>query len=358
MSIRVMRVTTQPNTPETAIAAVLREDARALEAMDTFAWPDVLVAADRHGVTPLLARRVNGQKGLPTSTTQTLEARLRSAAALAGRQRQEATRVLDALGLAHIDALVIHGEAHAHLLYPASLRARQNTDLIIRETDTRRAEDAMRDLGYHVVSPDAPAGARRQFERHDSGTTYRFEIDDAIGRRPVFAAMASFDDLVNGARPVPALGEHARTPSLVWSLFLACIRCVTPVEIGNRLVWSWDVRLLAERLSEGEWARFWTMAADRQAVNVCERGLSVATEVAGLDAALWQPAQPAAPALRNEPSAAYLAAGLTSAQMAALDARNVRARNSKTGLLPNLATTYVGRAATGLWRSVRSASKA
>jgi hypothetical protein len=68
----------------------------------------------------------------------------------------------------------------------------------------------------------------------------------------VLADLLSFDELRAAAMPVQQLGPSAFAPAPVHALLLACIHRVAHHRDDERLIWLFDVHLLAERFSEAE----------------------------------------------------------------------------------------------------------
>jgi hypothetical protein len=96
----------------------------------------------------------------------------------------------------------------------------------------------------------------------------------------------------------------ARVPSHSCSLLLACVHRLGHHQLHERLVWLYDLHLLAHALDETGWDRFVSTARDRGISAVCRHGLEAA--IARLGTAV--PARVLA-ALRTsgleEPSRAY-----------------------------------------------------
>jgi len=104
---------------------------------------------------------------------------------------------------------------------------------------------------------------------------------------------------------VPGLGPLARAAGPVHALLLACVHPVMHHRNCERLVWTYDIHLLASRLTREEWDRFLDVAIARQVAAICAQSLALArsrldTTIPGHVAARL------AGAGTDEPSAAYL----------------------------------------------------
>jgi hypothetical protein len=97
---------------------------------------------------------------------------------------------------------------------------------------------------------------------------------------------------------VPSLGAHARAPHSLHALLLACVHRVAHHAGDENFLWLYDIRLLAESLSNAEAAEFVMFATERRVAAVCADSLRVAAAATGtrlpvplrswLDRAPWQ----------------------------------------------------------------------
>jgi hypothetical protein len=75
---------------------------------------------------------------------------------------------------------------------------------------------------------------------------------------------------------VPALGPYARAAGPLHALLLACAHPVMHHRNIERLLWIYDVHLLAAPLSEQQFERFAEMAQQKKVAAVCAWGLRLA----------------------------------------------------------------------------------
>jgi hypothetical protein len=92
----------------------------------------------------------------------------------------------------------------------------------------------------------------------------------------VFANALTFDELAAAARAVPQLGDGVRCPSNVHALILACVHRVAHHHNSDRLIWLYDIHLLAGAMSPGEIAEFLEMARVKRLRAICASGLALA----------------------------------------------------------------------------------
>jgi len=225
---------------------------------------------------------------------------------------RELSRVLDAAGDAGIAVLAIKGAALAHTHYPERhLRARGDSDLVIRSHDRQRLADVLQACGY------APAEAvdgtlvtqQAQWERRlGRGLVHTLDVHWQVFNRHAFSGVLSIEELFERSQRVPSLGRHARTPHPVHALLLACVHRVAHHAGVEDLLWLYDIHLLAAGLSEVEAAELVMLATERRVAAVCADSLHAAVRDTGarlprpiiswLERAPWRDAA--------EPSAAFL----------------------------------------------------
>lgn len=294
------------------LASALRGEGSALwrlsQATDLSTAVDV---AARFGIEPLI-RKVLQDRGEWSNVPATVRAAFDAAAhrevAIEALRHRELTRVLAAMGAAGIETLVLKGAAVAHTHYKAAyLRARSDTDLLIRPADRDAATGALETLGYRRrLSVTSDAIIRQAvFERREVSFVHVIDLHWAISNRPLFAEMLSFDELRAGAVAIPALGAAAWCPGPVHTLLFACIHRVAHHDDSPNPLWLYDMKLIAERLTPDDWTRLWSLASDKRIVAVCREGLQLSAQVVGGPALTGQIALSRADD-RVEPSVAYI----------------------------------------------------
>jgi hypothetical protein len=138
----------------------------------------------------------------------------------------------------------------------------------------------------------------------DFGVTHTFDFHWKISTQSLFADLLAFDEIAERAVPLPSLGVHARTASPGHALLLACIHPVMHHRNAESLIWSYDVHLLASRLST-EFDGFAELAVAKRVSEICAEQLRAARRWFGTaipESAMMTLGE----ARRREPSAAYL----------------------------------------------------
>lgn len=293
------------------------------------AWPaglaaaEVLEAGAFHGVLPLLFHHGHSTaawQDWPETLRAGLQEAARLNAALELAQRGETAEVLDALAARGVEAIVLKGAALAHTLYPEPwLRTRSDTDLLVRAADRPAALAALERLGYRrsEAAGGELASSEASFSR--PGTALPVDLHWRINNSALLSSVLEFGSLRERAVPVPALGAHARAPGRVDALLLAALHRAThhqaPMRVdghahrGDRLIWLYDLHLLAPRLAPAQVAELARRAARGRVAGLCLDALRAAQETfatpvpGALAQSLEQDAE------RPEPSMAFLRGG-------------------------------------------------
>jgi hypothetical protein len=361
------------------LAACLRGDAASLAEWST---AEILRAASWHGVTALLERRLDRRPDIPPDLQAALQRERALGGALEMLRRREIVRVLDALGTRGLRPLLVKGSALAYTLYDdPSLRPRFDTDLLVRKEEAAAAEEVMRALGYR--RPAQVTGELVMYQvdysrRDPSGLTHVFDFHWKISNRQAVADTLTFEDLDAGAQPVPALGASARGSAAVPALVLACVHRVAHHSADERLIWLYDIHLLAQGLSSSDVDAFIALSRDRSVTLICADGLLAARRAfaTALPSGLLERLTPADRSPSAEPSAALLTAEPTLANELISDLKAVgwpqRVRLLREHAFPParymrsaymvtnpawLPALYTHRLVRGAWRLLRGAAR-
>ena len=231
----------------------------------------------------------------------------REAAAVEMVRRREIEAVLDSLHACGLRAIVIKGAALAYNAYGDPIaRPRLDTDLLIDESDVTRAREALAARGYAAPPYCDALMSQFQMEKTDDlGVHHVFDVHWKISTQPVFADVLTYADVASRAVPVPALGCAAAALSPVDALLLACIHPAMHHQNAERILWSYDIHLLASPLTRDELRDFAERARQKQVAAICAHALrrSQAAFATSLPAEMISELEAAA----AEPSVAYLA---------------------------------------------------
>jgi len=349
-------------------------------------WPDygedtagreLLEEARRHGLHVLVARRLREPafSNWPPDVRAACDRELRSAAVVEAARRAEIDRVLAALASAGISTLLFKGTPLAYTHYPAPwLRPRMDTDLLVAEADRERAGRALETLGYTRAPLVDGSFIMRQAEYakdSPSGIEHTVDLHWRIGNPQPVADLLSFDELRRRAVPVPPLGACARALCAEHALLVAAVHHVAHHAAGPRLIWRYDIHLVASAMTADELRSFARCAVEKRVARVCASELTAARETFGTRLAVEPGALDAifARADPDEPSARYLGvpgprAGRLLVDLRLLPTWRARAQLLRQHLFPSpsymrqvyghshpilLPALYAHRVLTGIW---------
>ena len=110
------------------------------------------------------------------------------------------------------------------------------------------------------------------------GVRHMIDVHWRISNPQIFASALTTMELRSHATSIAALGNAARAVGSVHALALACIHRVAHHGDEERLIWIYDIHLVAERLTAGEREQFIDLANAKQLTTVCGDGLRVAEQ--------------------------------------------------------------------------------
>lgn len=290
---------------------------------DTVPWPQLGTAPEAfvahcgdEDLTALVHQALCAHdSGWPAEVTSELAAAARAKVSAEMVRARETARVLDALAVAGVRPLIYKGTALAYGVYDyPALRPRNDTDLLVREADRPAANEALQAIGYQTTNLSGGDVLFRQYEfqREDEfGLTHALDVHWALSTQALFADLLSYDQLDAAAVPLPALGPNARALGPVDALLLACVHPAMHHQNDERLIWLYDVHLLAERMTAADWDRFADAATRKAVTAICANALERAAARLGTQApaGVLHRLTTAAAVAGGEPTARYLDPG-------------------------------------------------
>ena len=318
---------------------------------DAAATEAILSFAEVHGVTPLLHEQLHGGTW-PQDILQALRDRAVQQAMWELRHQQLLAQTLAVLDDIGVRPVLIKGTAMAYSLYANPvMRTRADTDLIIPREAKGRTHDALVSLGYERnpgVSGDFVSYQSSYTRQTPDGGAHTLDLHWKINNSEVLSRLFTYDELFDDARPLPQLCAHALGASPVHALLLACMHRSThkqnPYYVNgeqhhdaNRLIWLYDIHLLACELNSPDWAEFIRLAEKKGLRAICLEGMQQAQGrfrtpyPEAVLAALTHPG-------RAEPAAKYLGGGRWRQQwmdFCALDSFSRQVQWAGESLLPS-----------------------
>jgi hypothetical protein len=200
-------------------------------------------------------------------------------------RRSEVLSALDVLAAASVHPILLKGTPLAYSVYEApSARARDDTDLLISREQVETARQTMAGLGYLPTLCCEGELVFCQFEMRKTdgfGVDHAFDFHWKISTQSLFADLLSYDELAADARVVPALGPHARTAGPLHALLLACVHPAMHHRNASRILWLYDIHLLASLLSAEEFDRFVDLAITKRVTAIVEHEFARARSLWG-----------------------------------------------------------------------------
>ena len=292
------------------LAALLRDESVSWVALG--AEPgDFLTACSEEDLTGLVHRQMAARPPAdwPPSVLGELERAARAGAASEVLRRQELTAVLDALAAEGIQPILLKGTPLAYTVYEEpALRPRGDTDLLIRREERKSVRRVMGALGYEATNYSDGEFLFHQFEmaKDDAfGVRHALDFHWKISTESVFAGLLDYEELARESVSVRALGPHARGAGPMHALLLACVHPVMHHRNLERLIWLYDIHLVASRLLPPELDAFAELAVRKGVAAICAYELELARARLGTRVS-DQVMRALAAKGRAEPSAAYL----------------------------------------------------
>jgi hypothetical protein len=275
-------------TPKELICSVLRGEGPSWPwaAEDEQPIDAIYRQAELHGVEALLHSHLNSLDW-PAPLLQSLRTAAVQQAMWELRHQQLLAQTLHALHGSGIEPVLIKGSALAYSLYPNPvLRTRADTDLIISARGKQRVHEMLLHLGYvrGVGVSGNFVSYQASYTQEIDGALHTLDLHWKINNSELLSKLFTYEELRETATPLPRLSPDAVGASPVAALLLACMHRSThkqnPYYVngtamyeGNRLIWLYDIHLLAGCLNEQQWQQFCALAQRKQLRAVCLDGM-------------------------------------------------------------------------------------
>jgi hypothetical protein len=239
-----------------------------------------MMALARHHRIHLVLAATASPGELPGLRATSLAAELREAVLIEMARLSMTRDVLNRLGIAGVDTLLLKGAGIAYTLYPfAHLRPRQDLDVLIAAGAIEPAERALLAGGWTRLNgqDSEPVTTQRHYALSGpAGFVEHLDLHWKVAIPQLFRDAVSFHELLSHSAPISVLGPHARTLSTTDALFIACLHRVAHHRTADSLLWLWDIHLLASGLTADERSQFVQLATRTSMRAICARGLESA----------------------------------------------------------------------------------
>jgi hypothetical protein len=231
------------------------------------------------------------QRAGPAELMETLRPHTIQLAALELGQTHELKTILQTWAQNAIHPILLKGTPLAYSLYAEPwLRERCDTDVLFSSRDdAKKAHALLEDMGYqnpNAVSGDYISHQFMSYRQGAGGFPHTLDMHWRINNAWAFANAVTFSELEASAISVPSLSPEARTLSHPYALLLACMHRAAHVAEGNanRMLWLFDMHLLAAAMGAEEWNEFEKMALEKGLGEICRDALAVTECTLGLAA--------------------------------------------------------------------------
>ena len=308
-----------------------------------------LERCDYHGVGALLNEQLQDRRGWPTLVLDVLHSRALAQTMWELRHQHVLTGLLAALSKRGIHPVIFKGTALSYSLYTnPAWRARGDTDVIVPPQERVQADEALTSQGFKRsigVSGEFISYQSNYTLKASGSGTHNIDLHWRINNSEVLSQLFSYEDLNSSAVPLRDLCPDAMAASPVHALLLACMhRAVhkqSPYYVngaayysGDRLIWLYDIHLLASTFTSAQWQEFLNEARHKGLCATCLEGLQRARVCFHTSTPEFVPAALAQPG-RSERVAVYLnASKLRRTQM---DFRAIEGAGNKLRFMRELA---------------------
>jgi hypothetical protein len=241
-----------------------------------------------HGVDVLLNERFAAIENAPPAVVEELRRRSIAEASWEMRDSQVLSQVLDAFAQHGVAALLFKGASLAYSTYPnPSARVRSDADIFIESQARPRADQCLASLGFvaDLIAAEDLASYQRSYTLTTAGSgAHVIDLHWKINNSALLARRFQFDELAARSTPLPRLGAKAAGAGTADALLLACMHRMTheknPYYVdgeahygGDRLIWLYDIHLLARSFSDYDWRLFTRLAREKGLSATCLDGL-------------------------------------------------------------------------------------
>jgi hypothetical protein len=265
------------------LCAILRDEPQTWQHVDAPAAQRLFDTARHHGVHLLIADRLAKQGTLdacPLAFQERLRSAIRNQVAMDEVARDELRRVLAALAGVQVHPILFKGAALAYSHYSdPSLRPRADADLLIDDALIASASKVLETLGYARAPFTAGELVMYQVpyvKTDPKGVQYALDVHWKVSNPQVFADVLTSAELEAQSVAIPALGNTIRGAGPVHALILACVHRAAHHSDEERLIWLYDIHLIAERLDTAEQALCIELVRAKQLTAVCADALAAA----------------------------------------------------------------------------------
>lgn len=278
--------------PKLLISSVLRGEDVSWPSSPADGFEDAFIFQARyHGATALLYERLSRREKWPQSVLDAIRRQALSQTMWELRHKQVLTELIEELTKFDVQPLIFKGTALAYDLYSNPvLRSRGDTDIIIASRDLARCRDILLSQGFRreFAIPGEFVSYEESWTLIGSDSVRNtIDLHRKINNSELLSRLFTYDELRALAVSLPALCPQALAACRVHALLLACMHRAAHMHTpyytdgvayygGDRLIWLYDIHLLAATLTSEEWADVVRLALKKGLCGTCLDGLECA----------------------------------------------------------------------------------
>jgi len=259
-----------PGTAELAYFAKLISDS--IPASDTIVEPaslglsddQYLKRLDYHGITLLAAHKGR----LPDPLLAKAKQRRAMMAANETLKKTALIELFDAFDEAGLSCVLFKGSALAYTLYPQPwLRPRSDSDVLINPKQIDKFAAVFSRLGFEkqFAIEGKYVSYQSSFSKALAGqSTVHIDLHWRINNRQSLSKSYTVEQLSRDGQTLPTLANNTVAPNHVDSLLIASLHRLGHHQSEERIIWLYDVHLLANSLERSQWQTLVKKAQDKR----------------------------------------------------------------------------------------------
>ena len=181
--------------------------------------------------------------------------------------------------------ILFKGSALAHAFYPKPwLRPSTDSDCLIEPEDRLKYESALTRLQFKklfAIEGELVSYQSTFVRKLTKQSTLALDVHWRVNNRQVLAKTYTLDELSERGMTAESLNHSVIIPSAVDSILLACIHRLGHHANDERLIWLYDIHLLANTLEEDDWEELCLLCEDKQIAAITMDALLVCEDLLG-----------------------------------------------------------------------------
>lgn len=251
------------------------------DAVDTTFADDLHQELHLHGLYPLIYHLCKDTPAWKTWPPATRERCRKTAIHHAAHELATAPKIrhlLTRLQESGVRPIVLKGTAIAYTHYSEnSIRTRGDIDLLLPRSDLPHAFSIMEAAGYKFVFRQGFLGQELGFvDTSPEPKSLPLDIHWRGSSYVLLAHVLDIDDIIDSAIEIPQLAPLPCAMSPVYALLHACVHWAKHTASGDsiRILWMYDIHLLAKGLNKSEIAHFTDGVTQKRISQICQAALA------------------------------------------------------------------------------------